>query len=56
MQRIKYRSSRRIQMELPELRKRHWGRRFWARGYFFTTSDDVPDDIINQYLKLHYSK
>ena len=32
MQRIKGRSSRRIQMEFPELRKRYWGRRFWARG------------------------
>lgn len=38
MQRIKGRSSRRIQMEFPELRKRYWGRRFWARGYFSTTS------------------
>ena len=28
MQRIKGRSSRRIQMEFPELRKRYWGRRF----------------------------
>jgi putative transposase len=37
MQRIKGRSSRRIQMEFPELRKRYWGRRFWARGYFSTT-------------------
>jgi putative transposase len=36
MQRIKGRSSRRIQMEFPELRKRYWGRRFWARGYFST--------------------
>ena len=34
MQRIKGRSSRRIQMEFPELRKRYWGRRFWARGDF----------------------
>jgi len=28
MQRIKGRPSRRIRMELPELRKRNWGRRF----------------------------
>jgi len=34
MHRIKGRSSRRIQMEFPELRKRYWGRRFWARGDF----------------------
>ena len=53
MQRIKGRSSRRIQMEFPELRKRYWGRRFWARGYFSTTSGNVTDDIILQYLELH---
>ena len=53
MQRIKGRSSRRIQMEFPELRKRYWGQRFWARGYFSTTSGDVTDDIILQYLELH---
>lgn len=56
MQRIKGRSSRRIQMEFPELRKRYRGRRLWARGYFSTTSGNVTDDIIMQYLELHSSK
>ena len=46
MQRIKGRSSRRIQMEFPELRKRYWGRRFWARDYFSTTSGNVTCDVI----------
>ena len=53
MQRIKGRSSRRVQMEFPELRKRYWGRRFWARGYFSITSGNVTDDIILQYLEVH---
>ena len=56
MQRIKGRSSRRIQMEFPDLRKRYWGRRFWARGYFSTTSGNVTDDVIKQYLELHSSR
>lgn len=56
MQRIKGRSSRRIQMEFPDLRKRYWRRRFWARGYFSTTSGNVTDDVIRQYLELHSSK
>ncbi len=56
MQRIKGRSSRRGQMEFPELRKRYRGRRFWARGYFSTTSGNVTDDTILQYLELHSSK
>jgi putative transposase len=66
MQRIKGRSSRRAQMEFPELRKRYWGQRFsplghaahtllgnGARGYFSTTSGNVTDDIVMQYLELH---
>ena len=56
MQGIKGRSSRRIQMEFPELRKRYRGRQFWARGYFSTTSGNVTDDIITQYLELQSSK
>ncbi|WP_245622975.1 IS200/IS605 family transposase [Kiloniella litopenaei] len=31
MRRIKGRSSRKIQVEYPELGKRYWGRRFWLR-------------------------
>ena len=53
MQRIKGRSSGRIQMEFPDLRKRYWGQRFWARGYFSTTSGNVTDDVILQYPELH---
>ncbi len=56
MQRIKGRSSYKIQREFPELRKRYWGQRFWARGYFSTTSGNVTDDIIMQYLELHSAR
>lgn len=53
MPRITVRSSRRVQMEFPHLRKGYWGRRFWAREYFSTTSGNVTNDIILQYLELH---
>ena len=53
MQRIKGRTSRRIQMEFPVLRKKFWGRRFWARGYFCTTSGPVTDELILQYIESH---
>ena len=56
MQRAKGRSSYKIQMEFPEIRKRYWGRRFWARGYFCTTSGNVTDDIILQYIQSHSDK
>ncbi len=38
---------------VPDLRKRYWGRRFWARGYFSSTSGNITDDIILQYLQEH---
>ncbi|MCF6195581.1 MAG: IS200/IS605 family transposase [Emcibacter sp.] len=56
MRKVKGRSSRKIQMEYPELRKRYWGRHFWARGYFCSTSGLVTDDIILQYIDKHAPK
>ena len=53
MQRVKGRTSRKIQQEFPALRKRYWGRHFWAWGYFCTTSGNITDDVIFQYLGQH---
>ena len=53
VQRVKGRSSQKIQQEFPVLRKRYWGRHFWARGYFCTTSGNITDDVILQYLEQH---
>src|SRR5271155_2440268 len=53
VRRVKGRSSHRVQMEFPELRRRYWGRHFWARGYFSTTSGNITDDVILQYLQEH---
>jgi len=53
VRRMKGRSSFKIQQEFPEIRKRYWGRHFWARGYFGTTSGNVTDDPVLQYLELH---
>jgi len=49
----KGRSSRRIQEEYPDLRKRYWGCHLWARGYFSSTSGNVTDDMINEYINKH---
>lgn len=49
----KGRSSRRIQQDFPDIRKRYWGCHFWGRGYFSTTSGNVTDDIINKYINDH---
>jgi len=56
VRRVKGRSSRKIQQEFPDVRKRYWGCRFWARGYFCTTSGNVTDDIILRYIESHTDK
>ena len=33
VKKFKGRSSRKLQMEFPELKQRYWGRHFWAIGY-----------------------
>jgi putative transposase len=53
MRRIKGRTSRKIQMEFLELKQKYWGRHFWARGYFCTTSGAVNDETILQYIEKH---
>jgi len=41
VQYIKGRSSRHLQAEFPELRKRYWGQHMWARGYFCAKVDEA---------------
>jgi putative transposase len=53
VRRVTGRSSHRLQREFPDMRKRTWGRHFWARGSFSTTCGNVTDDVILQYLREH---
>ena len=53
VQKAKGRSSRKVQQEFLEIKKRYWGRHFWARGYFSATSGNVTDEIINEYIDRH---
>ena len=53
VRRAKGRSSRKIQQEFEHIRKRYWGQRFWARGYFSTTSGNITDETIMNYLDRH---
>ncbi len=43
---LKGRSSRLLQDEFPELKKRYWGQHLWARGYFCATVGTVTEEII----------
>ena len=49
----KGRSFRRIQKEYPDLSKRYWGCHLWARGYFSSSSGNITDDMINEYINKH---
>ena len=54
MRRIKGRSSSKLFAEFPNLRKRFWGRHFWARGFFCASSGNVTDEMIKTYLDHHF--
>ncbi len=56
MQWVKGKSSRRLQEEFPELRRRYWGQHLWARGYFCASAGTVTDEMIAHYLDHHTTK
>ena len=46
MRRIKGRTSAKLFEEFPQIKKRYWGRHFWARGYFCATSGQLAESAI----------
>lgn len=54
MRRIKGRTASKLFDEFPMLKKRYWGRHFWARGYFCATVGEMTEDMIKQYLEHHF--
>jgi putative transposase len=54
VQYLKGRSSRLMQEEFPELKKRYWGQHLWARGYFCATVGAVTEEMIKEYIKNQY--
>lgn len=53
MQYLKGKTSHKMQMEFPQLRKRYWGRHLWARGYFCVSVGNVTEEQIKEYLERH---
>lgn len=56
VQYVKGKTSRKIQQEFPELRKRYWGKHLWAVGYFVRTTGNVTDQMIKDYIDKHEKK
>ena len=53
VQYLKGRSSRLLQGEYPQLRKRYWRQHLWARGYFCASAGTVTDEMIKEYIEKH---
>jgi len=56
VQYLKGKTSRKIQQEFPELRKRYWGKHLWAVGYFVRTTGNVTDQMVKEYVERHASR
>ena len=53
VKRLKGRSSRKLQMEFPELSKQYWGKHFWAIGYGVWSTGNVSQEMVEEYLEHH---
>lgn len=51
---IKGKTSRKLQMEFPELRKKYWGQRLWARAYFAVSAGNVTKQMLQEYIEHHF--
>jgi len=53
VKRLKGRTSRRLQDEYPDLKKRYWGRHFWAIGYGAWSTGNITGELVQEYLEHH---
>ena len=53
VKKLKGRSSRKLQEEFSELKKRYWGQHFWAIGYGCWSTGNITDEMVNEYLEHH---
>ncbi|WP_332694487.1 IS200/IS605 family transposase [Halalkalibacter lacteus] len=56
MQYLKGRSSRLLQDQFPELKKKYWGQHLWARGYFCATVGTVDEETIRNYIANQFNE
>ncbi len=56
VQKIKGKTSYKLQREFVRLRKEYWGQRMWGRGYFACSTGNVTDEMIREYIDGHADK
>jgi putative transposase len=50
VQQLKGETSRKLQMEFPQLKKVFWGQHFWQIGYFCSTTGSVTEQTVRDYI------
>ena len=53
VQRLKGKTSYKLQREYKSLQKEYWGQRLWARGYFACSTGNVSSEMIAIYIEGH---
>jgi len=53
VKRMKGRTSRLLQQEYPALKRRYWGKHFWAIGYGAWSTGNVSETLVAEYLEHH---
>jgi len=53
VQKLKGKSSYKLQREFASLRKQYWGQRMLARGYFTCSKGNITDEMIKKYIDNH---
>ena len=53
VQRLKGKTSYKMQREFESLRKEYWGQKLWARGYFACSTGNVSTEMIAAYIANH---
>jgi len=53
LKQLKGRSSRVLQKEFPNLKRRYWGKRFWARGFGAFTTGNITEEMVQEYIDHH---
>ena len=53
VRRMKGRTSRLLQQEYPALKRRYWGKHFWAIGYGAWSTGNVSETLVAEYLEHH---
>jgi len=51
IQYLKGRSSKILQEEFNELKKRYWGQHLWSIGYFCRSIGTVTEEMVKEYIE-----